>query len=338
VSVSRVCITGGAGFVGSHLARELLRRGTDVVVIDNAFPSPASSTLRDLVGNPHFTFISGSTVDRSTVERAAAGCSVIYHLASIVGVRRSIENALDIITINLQSTFNVLDVARQQEAKVVLTSSADVYGVLNKVPLHESDRNLYEAPNVRRWVYARVKSLEEELCFEYYGRYGLPTVVLRYFNSYGPDMDQGEPRRVLPLLIEHILKGEDLLVVGDGTQTRSFCYISDLVEGTILAGEVDAAAGKVFNIGNDEEIAILDLAKLVLSQARSLGIADGLKWRFVPVKEFYGEDFQDVLRRVPDLTRAREVLGYQPRVDLPSGVHRTLSYYRSLAAVGMGTS
>jgi UDP-glucose 4-epimerase len=323
-----VCVTGGAGFIGSFLARRLWETGNRVTVLDNCSPTDLG-LIADLVGRPGFRFVPGDATLRADIERAARECDVIFHLASVVGVGTTIADPLRTIHNNIEGIVHVLDVARDLGATVVFSSSADVYGILDKVPLREDDPNLYEAPPIRRWVYARVKSLEEQLCFEYHRRYGLPTVVVRYFNSYGYGMDAFFPRRVVPLFVRSILERRPLEVVGDGRQTRSFCYIDDMVTGTILAAEAPGAVGEAFNIGNDEETTILDLAERMLAIAEELGMARGLGWRHVTTAACYGEEFQDIRRRVPDLSKSRRVLGYEPRVSLEEGLRRMLARYRA---------
>ncbi len=327
MSDRRVCVTGGAGFVGSFLSRKLWEEGRQVTVLDCCAPEE-TGLVADLLGHPRFRFLRGDAARRRDVEEAASGAEVIFHLASVVGVGTTIADPIRTIRNNIDSMFHVLEVARRQGSKVVFSSSADVYGVLDKVPLDEEDANLYAGPHVRRWVYARVKSLEEQLCFEYHRRYGLPTVVVRYFNSYGYGMDCYFPRRVIPLFVKSILEGRPLEVVGDGSQTRSFCYVDDMVWGTILASQVPEAVGGVFNIGNDEEIRIVDLARKMLAIAEELGMAHDLGWRHVTAGEVYGEDFEDIHRRVPGLARSRRVLGYEPKVSLDDGLRRTLRAYR----------
>lgn len=323
----RVCVTGGAGFIGSFLSRRLWEDGWHVTVLDCCGPE-GMGLIADLLGRSRFRFLRGDAASRADVEQAAAGAEVVYHLASVVGVGTTIADPVRTIRNNVDSMLHILEVARREGSKVVFSSSADVYGTLNKVPLEEDDDNRYAAPHVRRWVYARVKSLEEQLCFEYHRRYGLPTVVVRYFNSYGYGMDYFFPRRVIPLFVQSILEGRPLEVVGDGRQTRSFCHVDDMVQGTILAAEVEDAVGQAFNIGNDEEITILGLAEKMLAIAEELGMARGLGWRCVSAEDVYGEEFEDIHRRVPSLAKSRRILGYEPRVRLEEGLRRTLRAYR----------
>ncbi|MDR7431237.1 MAG: NAD-dependent epimerase/dehydratase family protein, partial [Armatimonadota bacterium] len=301
--------------------------GWHVTALDCCGPE-GLGLVADLLGRARFAFVQGDATQGRDVEEAASGADVIFHLASVVGVGVTIQDPIRTIRNNIDGMFSVLEVARRQGSKVVFSSSADVYGVLDKVPLEEDDDNLYAGPHVRRWVYARVKSLEEQLCFEYHRRYRLPTVVVRYFNSYGYGMDAHFPRRVIPLFIKSILEGRPLEVVGDGRQTRSFCHVDDMVEGTLLAAQVPEAVGEAFNIGNDEETSILDLARKMVSLAEELGMARNLGWRYLTAGEVYGEEFEDIHRRVPGLAKSRRILGYEPRVGLDEGLRRTLRAYR----------
>ncbi|MDR7429097.1 MAG: NAD-dependent epimerase/dehydratase family protein [Armatimonadota bacterium] len=327
MSERRACVTGAAGFIGSFLCRKLWEDGWHVTALDCCGPE-GLGLVADLLGRARFAFVQGDATQGRDVEEAASGADVIFHLASVVGVGVTIQDPIRTIRNNIDGMFSVLEVARRQGSKVVFSSSADVYGVLDKVPLEEDDDNLYAGPHVRRWVYARVKSLEEQLCFEYHRRYRLPTVVVRYFNSYGYGMDAHFPRRVIPLFIKSILEGRPLEVVGDGRQTRSFCHVDDMVEGTLLAAQVPEAVGEAFNIGNDEETSILDLARKMVSLAEELGMARNLGWRYLTAGEVYGEEFEDIHRRVPGLAKSRRILGYEPRVGLDEGLRRTLRAYR----------
>ncbi len=317
----RALVTGGAGFIGSHLVDRLLERGHEVVVLDN-LSTGRIANIRHLLGHPRFRFVNDSILNEPVVDRLVESCDLVFHLAAAVGVWYIVQNPLEAIRVNVEGTETVLRAAFRHWKKVVLASSSEVYGKSTKAPLCEEDDRLLGPTTVARWSYSSSKAIDEHFAWAYAAQ-GLPVVILRFFNVYGPRIHENGYGTVVARFIRQALNGEDLTVHGDGRQSRCFCYVDDLITGILLASEVPEAEGQVFNLGNDEEIRIRDLAELIRDLAESSS-----RIVFVPYEDSYGQRFEDTPRRVPDLTRARLVLGYRPEIDLEEGLRRTIRWCR----------
>lgn len=317
----KVLVTGGAGYIGSHLVDALLKRGDEVYVVDNLLRGRIANIQHHL-GKPRFRFINDTILNESLLARLIQEVDLIYHLAAVVGVRYVVQDPLAAIFTNVKGTEMVLGTAFKYWKKVVLASSSEIYGKPMKVPFHEEDERVFGPTSVPRWSYSMSKAIDEHFAFAYSAK-GLPMAIVRYFNSYGPRLDETGYTSVIANFIRQALQGEPLTVHGDGSQTRCFTYIDDTVQGTILAGEVEAAEGQAFNIGNDQETTILELAKLVKRLTRSKS-----KIVFVPYEAYYGKGFEDTKRRVPSIERAKRVLGFRPEVDLEEGLRRTIAWWR----------
>ncbi len=320
-AVESVLVTGAAGFVGSNLVGALLARGHHVVGLDN-LSMGSLLNLRDVLDHPAFHFIRGDVEDAGVVEDAARSCSVIVHLAAYKIPRYG--GRLDTLRINHAGCLNVLEAARRVGARCVLASTSDVYGNSPEIPFTEASRLVLGSSETARWSYAVSKLFDEHLAFGYQESYGLPVTIIRIFGSYGPNQHLswwGGPQSVF---ISAVLRDEPIEIHGDGLQTRSFCYISDLVRGMLAIIERVPQGCEVFNLGNDHEITILDLARLI---KRLSGTPGDLNVRMVPYSAFPGK-YQDVRRRVPDLAKARAVLGYRPTVSLEEGLRRTIAWQR----------
>lgn len=313
-----VLITGVAGFIGSNLALALLDRGYTVVGVDNMSQGEALN-LEGLLDHPAFQMNYLDIRDEAGVRGAARGCRVIVHLAAFKIPRYS--DALDTLTINSIGSENVVKAALDEGAKVVAASTSDVYGKNPDVPFDENSNLVIGNPDVRRWAYAISKMFEEQLLFAYHERYGIDVVPIRFFGGYGPNQNLtwwGGPQSVF---INKALDDEEVEVHGDGLQTRSFTYVSDHVDGIVRIIENPAANNLVFNIGNTREITILDLARLVWRLVRG-----DEQPRIKPLPYATFGKYEDVVRRIPDITRARALLGFEPRVELEDGLRRTIGW------------
>jgi len=227
--------------------------------------------------------------------------------------------------LNVLGTHNLLEAARKRDvSKIIFASTSEIYGKNINIPLKEDDERILGTTRIDRWCYSTSKALDEHTCFAYYRQYGLKTVILRYFNAYGPKQECSDYGGVVSVFIRRILTNQSPQVHGDGKQTRAFTYIDDIVNGTILAAKKEAAIGKTFNLGSNQETSILELANLIIQLA---GKEKRLKPIFIPHKEFYGPFYEDVKRRVPDITKARKILGYKPKIHLEKGLLRTLQWY-----------
>lgn len=319
--MTRALVTGGAGYIGSHLCDALIAEGYHVTVIDNLSTGKIEN-IRHLLGHPRFRFVNDTILHEAEVERLVRRADVVYHLAAVVGVKWVVEDPLGTIQTNLRGTEIVLEKAFKHWRRVVIASSSEVYGKSEAVPLREDADALLGPTAVGRWSYALAKALDEHLGFIYAQR-GLPVSIVRYFNSYGPRLDPRGYGSVMAKFINQALRNEPLTVLDDGRQTRCFTYVSDTVRGTILAGTQEAALGQVFNIGNNRETSILELAHRVLE---ATGSASPIV--HVPYEKVYGPRFEETRRRVPDITKAEQLLGFRPRVPLEEGLLRTIEFFR----------
>jgi UDP-glucose 4-epimerase len=284
------------------------------------------SNLSQIKRSRHFRIIRGDVTDYKTVKKAARNVDVICHLAAKVGVKRYVTNPLEVIRTNVLGTHNVLEVCRQTDlSRLVFASTSEIYGKNPNVPLHEESDRLLGSTQIDRWCYSTSKAVDEHLCQSYIRQHGLPIVMLRYFNMYGPRQDSSDYGGVVSIFIRRVLRNEAPEVHGDGQQTRSFGFITDAIDGTLTACLKKECLGEVINIGNPSEISILDLAKMIIKVA---GKDSELKPQLIPYESFYGRYYEDLRRRVPDISKARLLLGFEPKVALEEGLRQTYTWYR----------
>ncbi|HIP87559.1 MAG TPA: NAD-dependent epimerase/dehydratase family protein, partial [Anaerolineales bacterium] len=298
----RILITGGAGFIGSNLVDVLMARGHEVTVLDNLSVGKIQNIAHHLESE-RFHFVNDSILNVVTLERLIRQSDLIYHLAAVVGVKYVVEDPLNAIITNVRGTENVLELAYKYWVRTVIASSSEIYGKSTEVPLQEDGDRLLGPTTVERWSYSDAKAIDEYFAFAY-AKKGLPVTVVRYFNAYGPRLDPLGYGSVVARFFTQALRGEPLTVYDDGNQTRCFTYVADTVEGTILAGTVKEASGMVFNIGSSRETSIRSLAQMVKELTGSSS-----EIVYVPYTSAYGPHFEEARRRVPDTTRAKEVLG-----------------------------
>lgn len=324
----RVLITGGAGFIGSHLAEELLSRGLDVAVLDD-LSTGSLSNIDHLMGSPGFSFERGSILDTSRLSGLVEKASVIYHLAAAVGVKYVLDNPVAALLVNSHGTEQVLRLAYTFGGKkVVLASSSEVYGKTTKVPFSEEDDSIIGPTSVARWGYSCSKAFDEFLALAYHQQRNLPVVVLRFFNTVGP-RQSGSYGMVLPRFVTQAMAHEPITVYGDGSQRRSFTNVKDVVKAVADISMVPQAEGQVFNIGSDREITIQQLAELVRTT-----LASNSEIVRIPYSEVYGEAFEDPERRLPDLTKIRRYIDYHPKTDLPAVIKAIANHWTKPASKG----
>lgn len=316
-----ILVTGGAGYIGSHLVDRLLSRGDEVFAIDNLSTGKVANIQHHL-GNDRFHLLNDTILNESLLDVLVSQVDLVYHLAAIVGVKNVVADPLAAIKTNVTGTEVVLGAAFKYWKKVVLASTSEIYGKSNKIPFHEEDDRVLGPTTVGRWSYSTSKAIDEHFAFAYAAK-GLPMAIVRYFNSYGPRLDEKGYGSVVANFVRQALRDEPISVHGDGLQSRCFTYIDDTVEGTVLAGEIKAGEGLVFNIADDSETSILELAKTIkrLTGSRSEIV-------FIPYHQYYGEGFEDTRRRVPSIGRAKEVLRFVPKVNLEEGLSRTIAWCR----------
>lgn len=314
-----VLVTGGAGFIGSHLVDRLLERGDRVVVLDN-FTTGSDVNLAQALSHRELRVVRGSVLDADLVNDLVRDAELVFHLAAAVGVTHIVRDPLGAVLTNVRGTENVLGAADRHGARVLIASTSEVYGRSEAVPFREDGLRVLGPTWIHRWSYSTAKAIDEHLAFAYAER-GLRMSIVRYFNAYGPRIDESGYGTVIARFATQALRNEPLTVHGDGLQTRCFTYVDDTVRGTLLAGERDDALGRVFNIGNPREISILGLARLVRET-----IVSASEILFVPYESYYPKGFQDTRRRVPDVTEAQGRLGFEARVPLEDGLRRTLAW------------
>lgn len=316
-------ITGGAGFIGSHLAERLLDRGDTVHVYDDLSTGSAENVAH-LEGRDGFSMSVDTIMNVPELSKHAERADVIYHLAAAVGVQLIVDSPVHTIETNVRGTEIILSLAgRDQPKKVLIASTSEVYGKSTQFPFREEDDLVIGPTNKGRWSYACSKALDEFLAIAYYNEKNLPVVIARLFNTVGP-RQTGRYGMVIPRFVQQALAGEPITVYGDGSQSRSFTYVDDVVRALIGLMDSDEATGAVFNIGHGAEITILDLARMIKEKTGSSS-----EIVFVPYDEAYKAGFEDMPRRVPDTTRIRELIGYEPTLDLPEILDRVIEFFQS---------
>ena len=323
----RVLVTGGAGFIGSHLTERLLARGDEVVVLDD-LSTGAKENLAAVAGRRGFTLRIGSALDAAAVEAAIARCDAVVHLAAAVGVRLIVERPVHTIETNVNGTAVVLAAAAKRGTKLLLASTSEVYGKGAKVPFREDD-DLTLGPTVHsRWSYACSKALDEWLAFAWWRESKLPVVVARLFNTVGP-RQTGRYGMVLPNFAAQALKGEPITVFGSGAQSRCFGHVADAVEALVRLIDAPAAVGEVVNVGSDEEVTIEELAQRVKSAAKSTSPIT-----HVAYADAYAAGFEDMQRRVPDLAKLERLTGFRARTKLAQTIEDVLADQRGRMSKG----
>ncbi len=317
----KALITGGAGFVGSHLAEALLDRGASVAVVDD-LSTGSIENIQHLKGHPRFSYVIESVTNRPVMAELVDGADVVYHLAAAVGVRLIVESPVRTIETNVKGTETVLELAAKKQKTVLVTSTSEVYGKGNDIPFREDGDLLLGPTTKERWSYACSKALDEFLGLAYWREKRVPVVIVRLFNTIGP-RQTGRYGMVLPTFVRQALTGEPITVFDDGKQSRCFTWVGDAVRAIIELSTQPQAAGEVFNVGSEREVTILELAELVKGIARSRS-----EIVFVPYHRAYEEGFEDMRRRVPDLTKIRNLIRYKETLDLPDIVARVVAYHR----------
>jgi UDP-glucose 4-epimerase len=302
-------VTGGSGFIGSHLTAALLNRGDSVVVLDDLSTGSAKN-LEGLASNPDLEIVSGSILDTALVDSLVAKVDHVLHLAAAVGVFNIVNNPLKSLETNIGGTENVLVACAKHGKPFLLTSSSEIYGKNTNVPLNEDSDRIVGSPLKSRWSYSEAKAIDESLAFFHHTQNKLPVRIVRLFNTVGP-RQIGQYGMVVPRFVSAAISGQDISVYGDGKQTRAFCHIDDVIEALLLVIDSPKAIGKVYNVGNNFEISIADLAKMVIEVTNSSS-----KLEFKSYADAYGPGFEDLERRVPDISKVGRDVGWAPKRDL----------------------
>ena len=317
-----VLVTGGAGFIGSHLNDLLLSRGHRVIALDN-ISTGRYENIDHLLGRKDFEFVLGSVLNADLVDDLAARADAIFHLAAAVGVHLIVEKPLESLATNIRGSEIVFEKAHKHGTRVLVASTSEIYGKNTSDRLHEDEDRILGSPLKSRWSYSEAKAIDEILAYTYWKEKGLDTVIVRLFNTVGP-RQTGHYGMVIPRFVNQAVRGEPVTVYGDGSQTRCFCFVGDVIEGMVALMNHPDAYGKVFNLGGTEEISIKDLAEKIIGLAGS-----DSKVRYVTYEEAYEEGFEDMQRRVPDITRVRNLVGFEPTVDLDEIIRRVIQEQRA---------
>lgn len=321
----RALITGGAGFIGSHLADRLLATGHDVIVLDN-LSTGSLSNLAGISDHSHFEFVFDDVRNSETVHLLVQRCDVVFHLAAAVGVQLIVDQPVHTIETNIHGSEVVLSIANKFRKKVLLASTSEVYGKSENVPFREDDDTVLGSTRFSRWSYACSKAVDEFLGLAYHDQFRLPVVVARFFNTVGP-RQTGQYGMVIPRFVERALRHEPLLIYGTGKQSRCFGYVGDVVDCVIALMNARDVAGRVYNIGGTEEISIEALADKVIEMTGSRS-----QKKCISYEEAYGRPFDDMMRRVPCLDRVRAAVGYEPKTNLTQMLEHIIAEKRGLMA------
>lgn len=317
----RVLITGGAGFIGSHLADAYLEQGDEVFIIDD-LSTGSIDNIQHLRGNPRFHYKIESVRHASTVAELVDQCDVVFHLAAAVGVKLIVESPVRTIETNVHGTEVVLAQANKKKKKVLIASTSEVYGLSDDVPFREDGNLVFGATTKGRWSYACSKALDEFLALAYWRERKLPTILVRLFNTVGP-RQTGQYGMVVPTFVKQALAGRPITIYGDGSQTRCFTHVGDVVKALMALMDHPRAVGEVFNVGSREEVSIQRLAERVLAQTGSSS-----EIVHVPYEKAYGEGFEDMPRRVPSVDKIQNLIGYRPSRTLDEILADVIEYFR----------
>lgn len=309
MAAEKILITGGAGFIGSHLAEKLLAEGDHVTVIDD-LSTGRLQNIHHLQSDPKFIFVQDSVRNSEVMHLLISQCDRVYHLAAAVGVQLIVDRPVHTIETNIHGTEVVLQVANKFRRPVLIASTSEVYGKSENVPFKEDDDTVLGSTRFSRWSYACSKAIDEFLALAYHEQYGLPVVIARFFNTVGP-RQTGQYGMVVPRFVQQALSNEPIMIYGTGRQTRCFGYVGDVVDGAVRLMDCPAAYGQVFNVGSAEEVTIEQLADRVIALTASKS-----EKKFLSYEQAYGKPFDDMLRRVPCLDRIKQRVGYEPKTTL----------------------
>jgi len=320
--MERIGITGVAGLIGSHLSDRLLEKGYEIAGVDN-LSIGTRDNLSQSLKNKRFSFIEKDVCDLDSMRKSLEGCDAIVHLAAHKIPRYG--NRLEMLNVNARGCENALEVARENECRIYVASTSDVYGKNPDLPFSENSNLVMGSSEIARWAYAVSKMYDEHMAFAYMEKHGIPATVFRFFGTYGPRHHRSWRGGPPSVFINSLLKGEEIEIHGDGKQSRTFLYVSDLISGIVSAIESNTSGGEIFNLGSTNETTIIDFARTIHK------IIDGeeeLKLKFVPYSSFTGKKYEDVRRRVPDIKKAEEMLNFKVVTSVEEGLSKTIEWHR----------
>ena len=317
----KILITGGGGFIGSHLARKYLEKNYEVVVIDN-FSTGDRNNIVDFINNNNFTLVEGSIFDYNMISDLILDSDVIFHLAAAVGVKLIVSEPSQTIKNNLIGAQNVFRAAKKFNKRIIFSSTSEVYGKSKNFPFKETDDLIIGSSNLSRWSYACAKLMDEFLAYSYFQESNLPVTIVRLFNTVGP-YQTGQYGMVIPNFVEQAIKGSDITVFGDGNQSRCFCSVEDVVSALIKIESSDSTIGEIINIGTNEEVSINNLAELIIKLTKS-----NSNIKKIPYDIAYEPGFEDMERRIPDILKAKHLLNWTPTQNLESILNSVIKFYK----------
>jgi len=317
----RILITGGAGFIGSHLAEKLINNGETVTVIDD-LSTGSIKNIAHLEGNKNFNLVVDTVLNGTTLEQLIRNCDIVYHMAAAVGVKLIVTEPVKTIVTNIRGTEIVLDLASKWRKKVILASTSEIYGKNDSDSFSETDDMVLGTTTKSRWSYAASKAIDEFLALAYYREKNQPVIILRLFNIVGP-RQTGRYGMVIPTFIQQALKGEPITVFGNGNQTRSFTYITDLIDVITKLPDFKEAYGEVFNIGGEQEISMMDLASLVKEKTGSKS-----EIILVPYDQAYEKGFEDMMKRVPNVSKIKRIVDFSQSVNMEQIIEKIIAYFK----------
>ncbi len=317
----KVLITGGAGFIGSHLSDELIALGNEVAILDD-LSTGRFENIAHLDGNKSFQFVEGTILNETLVDKLVERCDVVYHLAAAVGVDLVVKKPLESLVTNIKGSEIVLDMVHRYHKKILITSTSEIYGKNENGPLKEDDDRILGSPLKVRWGYSTAKAVDEMLAYIYWKEKNVPTIIVRLFNTVGP-RQTGAYGMVVPRFVNQAIKNEDITVYGTGKQSRCFLHVKDVIKTLIKLMNNKDAVGQVFNIGSQEEISVENLAKKIIEITKSKS-----KLVYISYEKAYEEGFEDMQRRVPDTTKVNNLVGFKPTIDLEGIIKSVIEYYK----------
>lgn len=318
----RALITGGSGFIGSHLAEALLSKGHYVTAVDN-LATGRLENIAHLTEHPMFRFVYESITNETVLDRLVSECDVIFHLAAAVGVELIVKDPVWTIETNLEGTEVALRLARRYRKKLLLASTSEVYGKSTDIPFREDSDRVMGPTTKSRWSYAESKAIDEFLALAYHKQFGVPVVICRFFNTVGP-RQTGSYGMVIPRMVQKALAGQPIAVHGDGNQTRCFCNVKDAVRAVLALANEPNAIGEIFNVGSQEEVTIRQLAERI--KARTASTSEIV---YIPYEQAYEKGFEDMSRRVPSIEKIRAAVGWQPTLSLDQTLDDVIAYFRA---------
>jgi nucleoside-diphosphate-sugar epimerase len=316
----KILITGGSGFIGSHLVEKLLKLGHEISVIDN-LSTGKFSNIKPFLKNPRFSYTIDTILNRKVLKKLIEQNDQIYHMAAAVGVKYIIDNPLQSLKVNITGTDNVLEFANEYKRKLLIASTSEIYGKSDQIPFKEDADRFLGSTHISRWSYSSSKAIDEFLALAYHREKRLPIVIVRCFNTVGP-RQTGQYGMVIPKFVKSALLNHPITIFGDGKQSRCFCDVDDVTDGMITLMDKKEAEGEIYNIGNDESISIEEVAHIVKEMTSSKS-----KIEYIKYEDAYEEGFEDMRRRVPDLTKIKNLIDYQPKHDLKDILTRIIDYF-----------